>query len=563
MNAALYATIALCLVSSAPARAAGELPVMAGRPAVASVNGDPIALEDLEREISLVHAGHGAEDRSQRRQNPTLLLDRMINARLMAQEAERIGLDELPEARKALEQQRLGAMRDLLLKREAAKVTEPDPAAVDRIYKNEVREYRVRSLSIKAEADAKDAYERLEKGERFDALADKLIAAKKAEQGDTAEWLQEGDLLREVRDAMEPLKPGQNTSIIPVSGGFVAVKLLEVRYPENPEARARARAVALQEKRAAATRTYVEKLRSQYATVDKKLLAQLDFNKDGAMKALAADKRALATIKGDAPVTVGDLVAGLNAKYFHGLDQAIKAKRVNEDKEPVLEDILNRRVVVVEARRVKLDQDPEFKAVVARDRESYLFGAFVQKAVLPEVKLGDADVEAFYKAHQAEYMGPEMLKLEALVFDARKDAEDALAKLQRGADFNWLEKTATGQADPAKRKLLNFPEGLVVATAVPEDLRKALSGAREGDYRFYAAGAGGPFYVVHLLARQEAKPVPFEGVRESVQKRAYDEKVSKAVDDWAAKLRKASDVKVFATGDALTKIVMRDLAAGS
>ncbi len=560
MNPVRRTTI-LALALCAPAVLAADLPVIDGQRAVASVNGEGIALADLEREIATMHMGREGGMKV-KRQDPSALLERMINAKLLAQEARRTGLDELPEAKAAFENLRAGTLRDLLMERNAAKVAAPDPALVDRIYKDQVREYRVRSIFIPHEPDAKALHEKLGKGGNFDKLADELVRAKKAQEGDSRQFLKAGELIPDAVAEMAKLKPGQNSKVIAVGAGFAAFKLLEVRYPENAEARAMAQGAALAEKRAQASKSFVEGLRKKYAVVDQKLLAALDYEAPNALDKLANDARLLVQVKGDRPITVGELTAGMRQRYFHGLEQAVKAKRVNKEKASVLDDVVNRRVVPVEARAQKLDQTPEFKSRVARQEEGMLFGAFVQKAIVPGIKVEESDLKAYLAAHQSEYMSPEMMQLEALAFTQRKDAEDALAKLQRGADFGWLKRTLARQADPKTQKLLAFPEGLVVATTLPDGVRKALAGARDGDARFFGEAAG-PFYVIHLRDVVPAKPAKLDDVREPVRKLVFDEKVTAAVADWAGKLRKASDVKTYVTGEALMKVVMQDLASGA
>jgi parvulin-like peptidyl-prolyl isomerase len=42
-----------------------------------------------------------------------------------------------------------------------------------------------------------------------------------------------------------------------------------------------------------------------------------------------------------------------------------------------------------------------------------------------------------------------------------------------------------------------------------------------------------------------AKPQPFEEAKKNIAKAVFDDKLKKAVEEWAEKLRAASDVKIY------------------
>lgn len=562
INVARVVTAACVLgLAGGAATFAAELPVIGGVRAVAAVNGEPIPLKDLEREIEALHAARVGAARPTGRQNPAVVLDRMITARLVTQEARRTGLDELPEAKREIASFRLETARDLITRKALANVA-ADPAVVEKIYRDIVREYRVRSILIPGAQDAEELQAKLAAGGDFDALATALVKANKAQEGDAREWLKPSEMQPQVLAAVLKLKTGQVGPPVRIGSAVAVFKLLETRHPENAEARAQAKELALDEKRNATLERYVAGLRAKRATVDQKLLATLDFEKPGAFESLAKDTRTVARIRGGTPVTVADLAAGMNQRFFHGVEKAIEAKRVNRAKSSVLDDVLNRRVIAAEAAQTGLDKSAELEDVVARKTSAYLFGAFVQKAIVPDVKIETADLEAYRKEHAAEFSSPEMFEVEALAFRERKSAEDTLAKLKSGAEFAWLKTNAPGQADSATPNLLHFAPGLVVRDSLPEGVAKSLAGARDGDFRFHG-DQGGTYYVLRVTRHEPAKPLPLDAVAETIKKRVYEDKLGRLVDDWGAKLRKASDVKIYATGDELLKLVMRDLSAGS
>ena len=81
---------------------------------------------------------------------------------------------------------------------------------------------------------------------------------------------------------------------------------------------------------------------------------------------------------------------------------------------------------------------------------------------------------------------------------------------------------------------------------MPDGVRKVLAGARTGDYRLYASPEG-PLYVLAVQAVIAPTPQPYDEVRETIAKKLHGEKVKKAVEAYAAKLRAHTKVETYLT----------------
>jgi hypothetical protein len=83
-----------------------------------------------------------------------------------------------------------------------------------------------------------------------------------------------------------------------------------------------------------------------------------------------------------------------------------------------------------------------------------------------------------------------------------------------------------------------------MSSELPAGLQKAVAGARSGDVRLYASPEK-HYYVLAVQQVVPAAPKPYEEVRGEVARKVLDQKIEKAIDEYAAKLRSLSDVKVF------------------
>ncbi len=512
---------------------------------LAVVNNETITVEDFKEAIGSLHKGIVEEKTAVKKQYPDLL-KRLVNAKLILQEARNIGLEELPEVKQLVDTFSKIKLRELLQK-QYVKDIKPDEAEVEKLYKEEVREWKIKSVLLEKEDDARKLEEDLRKGNNFDEATGKLIEGGLAKGEKEGVYQKSKELLPQIAKVASEMKTGSVSPVIPVKSGFVIFKLEEVRYPENPDAREEARQQALSRKRVEALVKYNKELSKKYIKLNKRLVDSLDFeSKNPGFENLLSDKRVLAEIKGDRPVTVAELTEALKDKFYHNVEEAIKSKKVNKKKTDVLQEILGKRVQRLEALKKGIDRTEKFKKMVKDYEDSVLFGTFVRKVIVPEVKVGDGDMKAYYNEHISEFTTPEMVRIKAIVFKKMADAETALDKLRKGEDFNWLRENAEGQVEKNTQGLLPFDGNILIKSELPEGVQKALSGAHPEDYRLYESPER-LAYVLNVLDVIPPRPQPYEEMKDIIAEKAFKEKVDRAVEEWASKLRGASDIAIYAT----------------
>lgn len=528
----------------ASAGATGQtLPVRDGRPIVATVNRDTIALDELV--LQLESTPDLARLRQGRATQAELdLLGRLVTSRLIFQEAQRMGLDETPEIVKESEVQSRVILREVLTDRVTRNV-KPDPAAVQKIFRDLVREWKTTSLLFQEEAAARRAHMEISNGLAFADVAAKAVAAKTARlDGDDA-YHKKDEYLPPIAEAIAPLRAGQLGPLVRIQAGYVVVKVVDIRYPENPEALAEARTRNLQERRGAAMTAHQNALRRDNVVVHKAVLKGLDYEapKPG-IDALLKDTRVVAEIKGAAPVTVADLTDYLQIQFFHGTDKASQRRRMNARKEDALEATLVRRLLNAEAQKLGLDKTPAYRDRVRGHTESLVFGAFLNKVIAPENKLREDELKRYYDANIGSYSSPPMMRVRGLAFAKRNAAEDALRKVREGTDFNWLSANTPGQVPKGTPGLLVFDARPLTVDSMPVGMRKALAGAKTGDSRLYPSPEG---HVYVLNVQQVIPPTSksYDEVREELSKKLYEEKIARAVEEYGRKLRAQSKVQTY------------------
>jgi len=535
--------IVCCIGLGAAFALAQELPMVKGKKIVASVNGEPITLDELTREIAGVKK-ESAPATKVDRQAELGVLQRLINTRLVVQEARNIGLDKLAENKMMVDAFAREALREELAEKvmAGAKVDEKE---VDKIYKDAVREWKINAVLCDKEDDANRFEAELKTGKSFAELAKAFKADGRAKQIEEGVYLKPTDMDRQLARAVSGLTVGSTSPVVRSTSGFAVLRLEDVRYGENPEEKEKARQAVLERSKREKLKAYNESLKKKFVTVKQDILDGVDYEAPSpGFDALLKDTRVIVEVKGDRPVTVGELTEQLRYQFFHGLDRAVERKRLNARKGVTLEGIIHRRLFRREALRQGLDKTESYRGKLRDYEAGLLFEAFIRKVIQPDIKLTEAEVKAYYDAHAKEYSAPEMMRIRSLAFRRRGDAESVIEKLKEGAELQWLAAHAEGQVEGNARGVWSFDGKPVMTQELPEGMQKALAGARAGDIRL-SASRDGYFYALAIQDVIPSKPQPYEEARHALAQRVLNEKLKRAIEEYAGKLQSASDVKVY------------------
>jgi hypothetical protein len=500
--------------------------------AVAQVEDLPVTLGEFSAALSAAHEGHTSEQAGGKDFHP--VLDRLIGARLIALEAHEMGIDELPELKAAVDQYAARELRHAMLRTLLSEV-KPAPARVDRLYRDAVREWKLDSLLFVKEADARSFLAQVKAGKPFDAPA-----SGKRSAGD---FVPEAKLLPQVAAGVHQLFEGQVSDPVQVEGGYALVRVSGIRYPENAAAREEAEARAADEIREVSMQKVWPPLLARHGRVDWKLYRSLDFEaaKPG-FSALEKDERVLARLRNGHTIRVADLARDIRKGLFHGIEDAVRQKRVNELKQRTFENLLRGEVLAAEAQRQKLASKPAYVQAVAEYRESLVFGEFVRRTILPGIRVSEQEGKDYYARHAGEFALPAFYALDSLAFADAKAAQRASDQLRSGSDWKWLRANAAGQLAADKRNL-DLTGGTVSATALPSALTARLEGARPGDVRLFENAGQHHLILVRSAAGRSTRAYP--EVRAQIAKKLNGEKVNAALKAFVEKLRKAHDVRVY------------------
>lgn len=214
--------------AAAPRAASAEKPV-------AIINGKPISQSRLNVIVN-ERTAQGQPDSPEAR---AAIRDNLIATEILAQEAQRSGIDRRPEVATQMEMARQTALIRAFLQDyvKTHPITDADlKAEYDRIRAQMGdKEYKVRHILVATEAEAKDIIAQLNKGAKFEKLAAKSMDPGSKAKGGSLDWISRGNVVKPFGDALATLEKGKFTQT-PVKSdfGWHVIKLEDTRAMPAP-----------------------------------------------------------------------------------------------------------------------------------------------------------------------------------------------------------------------------------------------------------------------------------------------------------------------------------------
>ena len=503
------------------------------REVVAVVNGEEIYLEELEEAVAARH-------RCMSEDNPVAwvgferALNRLIDSRLLVQEALDVGLDERPEIRENI---RRFSDRTLvkLLQEKLLREVKADEDDIERIYRDEVRRWKFKAI-VFGDFDQASAFRgEMKEGGDFEAVGEKYV------QEGVAAWegaeleVREAEIAPEINAAFLGKEAGSVTQVITAAGRFFVFKLTEVSYPDDPASRRRAVRKALTLKRKEVISEHTDGLLNKYATIDRDILTTIG---KGDFTDVEGDSRVVAEISGEDPVLVFDLLGHLQKESYHGGEVLEHRETLASKAESVLKDALEETLYLKEARLLEIDRTDRYRETVAAYKKSLVFGMYIEEFLAPQARLKDEEVRDAYEARTEEFLMPQTVRVQSLTFTEEDSARKALESLNRGTDLKWLSRNARGLKENG------IADEELTLESLPQDMEGHLSGAAPGDTGLYEPEKGTyKVFVVRELPPRAREP--FEKVRPVIAKELFGERMNQVIGELLAELREISEITIY------------------
>lgn len=202
----------------------------------------------------------------------------------------------------------------------------------------------------------------------------------------------------------------------------------------------------------------------------------------------------------------------------------------------LLNQLIDRQVLLIAARSEKLQNDPQVAASMQTAADEKLENAYLQQQVGPQVT--DAAIAAAYKKEYANKPGPEQVQARHILLKTKAEAEDVIAQLNKGADFAKLAQKYSIDPGAANGGELGWFSRNQMVPA----FANAAFALQPGQYTKQPVQSSFGWHVILCEGKRTAPAPGLDQVKDQIAQELADNGI-KAV---LAKARTKVDVKVIA-----------------
>ncbi len=202
----------------------------------------------------------------------------------------------------------------------------------------------------------------------------------------------------------------------------------------------------------------------------------------------------------------------------------------------LLDQLIDGRALVAEARKTKLDQDPVVQRQVAAAEDRALQTAMLSKEVGPSVT--EEAVRARYDKDVAGQPGEEEVHAKHILVETEGEAKKIIGQLKAGADFSTLAKQYSKDPGGAQQ---GGDLGFFKKDEMVPEFAMAAFALQPGQVSPEPVHSQFGWHVILVVERRRAEPPSFEQARDELRQKMIQEGVQKAV----AKARASASVERF------------------
>lgn len=507
---------------------------------VATVNGEPILLEDLEVHLARVHGEAGETSRSEF--SVDRLLFKMTNDLLLAQEARALGMETEPPTVDQVRRYREKLMLEALERDEILDHIEPTDEEVQALYHEQYRRVTLRVITRYEKAEAEGILEELRDG------ADMAASAKERSQDPYA--MREGlvkdlpriDIQRDIAEAAFASEPGELVGPIRTDLGWSVIRV-ENFQPADPETfeevrRSVARLVRYEKGSARKEALAVEARNNHPVTVNEVEVARIVPERlaDARLAPQVPDPEVvIARIGETRTILAGRYGAALLSRWSSMRN--IEAARVSAP--IVLQKMLEEELLLAEADRRDYDEREDIRNAVRRRENQFLVPRYLAEVVASGIETTPEEMKAYFEENRETYRKPPRVHLSQITVATEDEAERIAGLLREGSDVAWLARKHSTD----RFRDLGGDRGWVAVRPGADEVSIKMAEAEPGEV-LGPIGVEGNYVVLVVSARQEQGLYAYEEVSGNIRQAVEAQKFEAALDEFMDTLRGRAEIRL-------------------
>ena len=251
----------------------------------------------------------------------------------------------------------------------------------------------------------------------------------------------------------------------------------------------------------------------------------------------AQTKGAAAAISDDRVVAVvkGSKVLFRDVRLAHqNLPQQYRGLSLDKIYQPLVQQLVERRLVLLAAEAENLGDDPKVASRVAQARDRILEQVYVANKI--DAVATEEELRARYEAEKSKVKGPEEVRASHILVESQEEADAIVAELNKGGDFAAIAKEKSKGPSGAKGGDLGY---FTKDKMVPEFANAAFA-MKAGEVSA-PVKTGFGWHVIKVVDRRQGAGPSF-AERAPALRQALAQTVA---ENLLAELAKGAEVEVF------------------
>ncbi|MDD4052769.1 MAG: peptidyl-prolyl cis-trans isomerase [candidate division Zixibacteria bacterium] len=508
-------------------------PLTSGPQAVlAIVNEDTITTAGMDSLLIQVHKQMNVEQRGDF--DYRKLLDKMINDRVIIQEAKRLGMDQDSGMLVQLADMRhQDAIRQYVIDNFKPDLSVSEDSIRAHFETNYIM-MQIRTVAVRGKDEAEKLIPAVREGASMDSIAKAVSVDTYRYRGGLHNANHLIDIDDQFRQQAARLKPGELSPAFPYKQAYSFLRL-EQTIPADTAELSKYQGVIKSffqmKKRDIAWRAFMEDMAVRYpAVIDSAVLTRIEVDSASLFTPTFVNSSPAAVLSVDDghALTEGKLRSAISRSAMTSGDE-----RFGRIIEKTLAAAKEELILGAAADAGGYEDNPEVTAKYALSRDSALIESYLKETVVPKIKFNRAEFETYYNEHQDDFRDPDQIKLDRIVTADSAAAFDAQRRLTEGANFYYLARQYNAQKDkeaaPEWAPLQSFPE------EIKNDLERLEIGRSTRPYN-----TSDGWIIFHVADRRPGPVRPMANVEMKIREVMFQRKFNEEMDRVLAILKKGS-----------------------
>ncbi len=248
-------------------------------------------------------------------------------------------------------------------------------------------------------------------------------------------------------------------------------------------------------------------------------------------------------------------------------------EKIAESRKTLLQDLIEKMLLLAKAREDGLNVDSEMKIVIDRiinenalssekeleelmKHEGIIYSAWkeelknnllqqkvIRKYVDSNISIDNAEMLEYYRKHKEEFVEPEEVKLKGVFLEDKEGVEDKMKEIEEALKGKAFEEVASIYSEgPEKEK--NGDLGTFKKGEMEKSLEENVFSMKVGDISQWIKTPKG-YYLLRLEERKEARQRTFEETRDEIFEKIMESKREPLLEKFLEDLKKKSYIKIL------------------